>query len=574
MKKVFMGMFAIATMLLATSCSEDELIAQSSGNEVSASFKVSVRSDVKTKAVGDDTKGIDQLIFAVYDENKNLLEELTQTLDETKLIDATDGKKTATINVVLVKGQTYSFAFWAQDADYAAYSFNPATKLVSVNYGQTANNKNADAFFANETLTVSGSFEKDITLKRPFAQVNFLTTQTDIDKAEDAGFVPSQSSIVVKNAATSLNVLDGTVTGSTEATFTLASLIEETETTTIKDAQGNEIKFEKDNEVTNFRYLATAYFLTTEGAAGTTIDASMNVVAEDNGKMDLSVPGVNAQRNFRTNIYGNLLTSGGKFNVTVDPGFDGDYSVEVEEETVTYDKLSDALTANIDNTDALTYNVEAAGEQHSVSIEIPAGTSAASLTFSLEDLADNATISVSNAAGGNYDKPVVIEVPEGVDLGTLTVNVPNAHVTLKQGSYTTVVSTTSSTTLEVGAGTTIGTLTVNQGNVRIAEGGKVETIANSTDGTLYVLMAGGEWIGMENSKDQKTIVIYEDAEHAVALNDKYSANNMDNMLSYAKDVLGITNNMTLVLAEGEHQLSSSLAGKNIILEGTDKQNTK
>ena len=70
MKKVFMGMFAMATMLLATSCSEDELIAQSSGNEVSASFKVSVRSDVKTKAVGDDTKGIDQLIFAVYDETK------------------------------------------------------------------------------------------------------------------------------------------------------------------------------------------------------------------------------------------------------------------------------------------------------------------------------------------------------------------------------------------------------------------------------------------------------------------------------------------------------------------------
>ena len=70
MKKVFMGMFALATMLLATSCSEDEIVAQSSGNEVTVSFTAQLRSDVKTKAVGDDTDNVDQMIFAVYDENK------------------------------------------------------------------------------------------------------------------------------------------------------------------------------------------------------------------------------------------------------------------------------------------------------------------------------------------------------------------------------------------------------------------------------------------------------------------------------------------------------------------------
>ena len=249
MKKVFMGMFALATMLLTNSCSNDEIISQSSGNEVTVSFTAELRGDIKTRAVGDDTECVDQMIFAVYDESGNELTELQQTI--TSFTDAGEGKKTAEVNVVLVKGQTYSFAFWAQDKDYAGYTFTPADKKVTVNYGQTANNKSADAFWAVvNNYTVNGSFEMNVTLKRPLAQINFLVTAEELADAKKAGFAPSQSSVVVKQAATSLNVLTGAVEGSTDATFNLAALITADETTTIKSSSDKYIGLDDNGSFT------------------------------------------------------------------------------------------------------------------------------------------------------------------------------------------------------------------------------------------------------------------------------------------------------------------------------------
>jgi len=597
MKKVFMGMFAIATMLLATSCSEDELIAQSSGNEVTVSFTASVRSDVKTKAVGDDTEGIDQLIFAVYDENGVELQALRQSTHPTEdgctnttaisLSDADGGKKKATINVVLVKGQTYSFAFWAQNKDYEVYSFNPGTAEVSIDYtkqANTANKREADAFFANETLTVSGSFEKDITLKRPFAQVNFLTTIEDIKNARAAGFDPKTSSIVVENAATSLNVLTGEVDGNEKAVFNYANLL-------YKKDKPNEI--EAISSITGltgvYKYLATAYFLPTEATAETQITTSMEVKAEEStkGVVALTAPDVKARRNYRTNIYGNLLTSNGQFNVTIDPIFDDDYSVEVEEETVSgISELQSALNKdeNKAKTEALTYNVESTDALSNVEIIVPDDTQAASLTFNLENLATDADITIKDeddSDADSYDKPVVIEVPEGVNLDNITIDLPKAHVTLKQGSYSTVISSTSSTTLEVGAGTKIETLTVNQGNVRIAERGEVGTITNSTEGTLYIINAGGT---LPITLPEKTIVIYEDTKHAFVLNNKYSSDNITDISDYAIDVLDMENveltlsktfaypeNETIVIGE-KYNISLDL-NKNTLSSTNTRTNT-
>ena len=352
MKKHLLSLFAMACMVFASSCTSEEIVSQSTGNEVKVTFTTHVRNDVKSRAVGDDTDGIDKLVFAVYDENKVLLEELTQTLDESDLKDAGAGKKKAEINVVLVKGQTYSFAFWAQDKDYSAYTFDPATKKVTINYNKTANNKNADAFFANDKFTVTGSFKKDITLKRPFAQVNFLTTEYDLNKAKAAGFEPSQSSIIVKNAATSLDILTGEVEGDVVAEFALANLLSD-ESTTIKNASNQFISWSgtqfmtTDNEsnACGFKYLATAYFLPTAATTTSTITTSMMAKSSVDSKapIELTVSDINAQRNYRTNIYGNLLTNNGQFNVTIDPGFDGDYSEESEDpETIVVATVAEA----------------------------------------------------------------------------------------------------------------------------------------------------------------------------------------------------------------------------------------
>ena len=572
MKKVFMGMFALATMLLATSCSEDEIVAQSSGNEVTVSFTAQLRSDVKTKAVGNDTDNVDKLVFAVYDEEGDELSDLRQELGANDL--TSDGnKKKATINVVLVKGQTYSFAFWAQKKDHAAYTFDPKTATVTVDYS-SANDRSADAFFAaKNNYTVNGSFEETMTLKRPFAQVNFLTTGDDLTNAGKAGLDPLtlSSSIVVENAATQLNVLTGKVAEPTKAEFDLASLItvvneddkKSLESTTITGVEGT------------YYYLATAYFLATEAVDPVDFTTTMTIQSseEQKGAITLTVPNITAQRNYRTNIYGNLLTSNGKFNVLVDPNFnDPDNNISTNGgATSTYGDINTLLSENAESTGALIYNVnveENAEKESAVTITIPDATQATSLTFNLEDLAANATVTIQNEDQDtdSYTGSVVVVVPEGVDLGKLTINMPDAHVTLQNGSYSEVDAITSNTTLEIGEGTAIETLTVNQGNVRIATSGSVNTITNNTNGTLYVLMAGGEWTGLSSNTDTKTIVIYEDTEHEVALNGKYSTESFANLLSYNADVLKLTELSFDVAAGTYSEVVNVTGGKTITIQ--------
>ena len=492
-----MGMFALATMLLATSCSEDEIVAQSSGNEVTVSFTAQLRSDVKTKAVGDDTDNVDKLVFAVYDEEGDELSDLRQELGANDL--TSDGnKKKATINVVLVKGQTYSFAFWAQDKDYTAYKFDPATAEVAVNYGQTANNKSADAFFANVTnYTVNGSFEMDVTLKRPFAQVNFLVTEAELKAAKAAGFEPAQSSVTVQNAATSLNVLTGEVEGNTEATFNLANLISD-ETTTIKNAEGNYITWDKDNNrfsssanasyACNFNYLATAYFLPTSATGVTTISAATQVKASSTSKspVDVAVAEASAQRNYRTNIYGSLLTSQGKIYVTIDPAFDGEYGSEYEDPTTqvvgTIEEANQLFAAE---TPATNVTITVAPITAS-DIILPKTTEDVTINFSYEANTNPAEVTIKYAQDAtDSEKPVNITV--NGDGGDLVINTPNSTATVN-GNYNSVTATTAPNTLIVPKGVTIGALTIKGGNAEIYYGAVTGTVTNEGKGTITWLV--------------------------------------------------------------------------------------
>ena len=313
MRKHLLSLFALSSMLFASSCSQEEVISQSTGNEVKVSFTTELRSDVKSRAVGNDTKHINQLQFAVYQNGKHL-NLLQPTISEFE--DGENGTKKATIEVTLVKGQTYSFAFWAQDAAYPAYTFNPATAEVSIDYTNTfANDRSGDAFFGQVIdHTVTGTFSQEVTLKRPFAQVNFLTTKKDLDDARKAEFDPTSSTITVANVANKLNLLDGSVDDNAdEQEFMMNDLLfenDELATTTIKGVQGT------------YYYLATAYILPAKAENEDIITATMTVEGGTVSPATLVAENIKAQRNYRTNIYGNLLTDNGTFNVTVDPGFE------------------------------------------------------------------------------------------------------------------------------------------------------------------------------------------------------------------------------------------------------------
>ena len=187
MKRKLFPALVITTMMMAASCSQDDLVDNvASGKEVDVTFTANLEGMAETRAISDGLT-VDQLIFEVYDENGNRIDALRQE-------DIAVANHAATVNVRLVKGQTYQFVFWAQNSAQTYYDVTDLKEIEVLNYTSDANDEKRDAFYWYEPATkVTGSFSKNITLYRPFAQLNLGTTVEDIAAAEKAGVSIAQS---------------------------------------------------------------------------------------------------------------------------------------------------------------------------------------------------------------------------------------------------------------------------------------------------------------------------------------------------------------------------------------------
>ncbi|MGN1245126.1 MAG: DUF6562 domain-containing protein, partial [Muribaculaceae bacterium] len=306
MKKIF-SIFAASLMLFAASCSSEKLDEPTGDGNVT--FTVQLPGGLQSRAIGDGTTAT-KLYVAAYEANQT--DPLAVANGAQSIADMNNLK--ATVTLQLVTGKTYDIVFWAQ-ADGAPYTFTPDGRTVAMNYGNTvANAENRDAFFHIENgLTVTGPMEKDITLKRPFAQLNFVTA--DYEAAKNGGVEATTTSVKVKNLKPTLSLVDGTATGdAVEVTFAKAA--RPTETMTING--------------TAYDYLAMNYLLVDDTRDAVECELTAYDAADNNDTRVLAVSNVPVQRNYRTNIYGNLLTSTTTFNVTIDQIFnapDNDYMV-------------------------------------------------------------------------------------------------------------------------------------------------------------------------------------------------------------------------------------------------------
>lgn len=342
-KKLFLGMFAAAGMLLATSCSNDELDVVQSGNEAQVTFSLGLEGGIATRAISDG-KSADVLMYAVFDKNGDRINTI-QKVSKTGVTFPT------TENITLAKGQTYKVAFWAQDNDCKAYTVSDDMN-VTVNYANDENKVNndetRDAFFKTVEFTVTGSTSIDVELKRPFAQINVGVTKEDWDAAVASGITIAQSSVVIKNAATSLNLLDGTVSGETEVSYSLANIP--------SDPAILKVDTDGDGEKEEYNWLSMSYILpadATTGYAKTTLENIAFVFSPEDGKysnieFNQGLNSVPVQRNWRTNILGKLLTGDITFNIVIDEEFEDDHNVLVPYATingVVYSSFADAMAA-------------------------------------------------------------------------------------------------------------------------------------------------------------------------------------------------------------------------------------
>ena len=300
---------AAALSLLAASCAKEQLT--DNGGQAGVSFTLEVPGAPATKAIGDGTTA-KTLYYQVFDEQGN-----TVGLDAQTTKFGTDGK--AKVNFQLVKDQTYNFIFWAQTSEAGYYTIaDNDLRTITANYsGKKSNDENFDAFFAVEkALKISGPVTKDITLKRPFAQINIGTkgTITAGTASRPIEFTDATSTVTVTGIPTVFSPLanaDAQLGTPADVTFDTA------------DAPAGNITVNG----TDYTLLAMNYVFASETGDVTDITATLTV---ENKKVPLSVPNAPIKRNWRTNIVGNLLTAEAGFDIVIDPNFDDDEDIDLE----------------------------------------------------------------------------------------------------------------------------------------------------------------------------------------------------------------------------------------------------
>ena len=306
---------AAALAVLALGCNKEQVAVDGTpdGEEVAVTFAAELPGTI-TKAIGDGLTA-KNLSVAVYDDASNAAGTHIVALDKTAVFDALH----TTVEYSLVKGKTYHFIFWAQ-AEGAPYTFNPETKKVAINYTGAANDEKRDAFYAVKTLKVTGPATEPVQLHRPFAQVNFGTS--DSAAATVAGVTPTASLFTATDAASSFDVFAGEGTDPVRISFTEATL--PAERLTLKDG-------------TSYTYLAMNYFIPAGKLNETHVS---NLSATFKGASDdvvISVPSAKVQANYRTNIVGNLLTDQVVFNVEIVPAFEDETTIDIENITTAAD---------------------------------------------------------------------------------------------------------------------------------------------------------------------------------------------------------------------------------------------
>lgn len=326
-KKLFLGMFAAAGMLLATSCSNDELDVVQSGNEAQVTFSLAAEGGIATRAISDGT-GAKKLVYAVYNANGELIKTIANTDVNGQIVDnsAFDNGLTENVTITLAKGQQYTVAFWAQNPNCTAYTTTDL-KNVTIDYAGLNNDETRDAFFKAETFTVTGNTEIDVVLKRPFAQINVGVYQTDWDAAVASEIEIEKSKVTIEKAATSINLLTGEVEGEETVEYGFATI-----PTQFTTPETLDVDLDKDGTKEKYVYLSMSYILANDATTGyakaTLEDLDFTFAPKSGNNINFS-EGLNTvpvQRNWRTNIIGKILTGDVTFNITIDPIYDGEYN--------------------------------------------------------------------------------------------------------------------------------------------------------------------------------------------------------------------------------------------------------
>ncbi len=459
MKKTLLLLASAA--LLIVGCNKEQVAENVAGEGLqTVSFTVGVES-IATRAVDDNdgkAANINQWVIQVMDSDGGVYHHKAESGEL--------GNTTHTFNVPLVKGQTYNILFWADTKDSYVVTDLRQVKRSEKTYLK-ANADSLDAFSAVvKDFSTTVASKKDITLKRPFAQLNVVFTdlkklyETMNNSDEYAKFKPVDF-VAKAKVPTEFNVFTQEAGAPAETALVM---------TAAKDYLGN---------YTSHRAKETLYmdyiFASKDTKDVVDIDFSFVSKGVSIAHNFTSIP---FQRNFRTNILGEFMSAGAQWNVKVDPIWSTpEYDVPflaastiAEAQSYIAPEAEGTQTSKVVDLSKATITAEDIDdEDNTIKFELTTHSPADMVNFTLpaipQDVIDAGCTGWKITYEEGYPtKNVNVTAPEGTNV---TIEAPDSHVTLNGTEYEQVTASTGDKTLVVPAGVTIDKLIVKKGAVEI-----------------------------------------------------------------------------------------------------------
>ena len=325
MKKIIGFLLSMAAVFSLASCKSDKLNDQpvesgpvapgpddpDYGTPVDATFYVEIGPEAKAFADGTT---VDRLYVGIYEIGSG--DKFTWVADNST-DPAVISSKTAsvTFNDAIQRGKSYLVIFWAQK-DGAPYTIDWATSatsgpLVSMNGTGDANDESRDAFYGcYETGAVTSDINltgSPIELSRPFAQVNILVPNSNIDNLTDQ----VSSTMSISDAPTVLNLATKATSGFVKWDF---------HPTSISEPAFGEF-------ANTHKYVAMNYVLVDQTAADPRYRVEYSVLCGSQSALDKTIANMPLRRNCRTNIVGNIFDENFSIIIpaAINPGMYGDF---------------------------------------------------------------------------------------------------------------------------------------------------------------------------------------------------------------------------------------------------------
>lgn len=218
----------IATALLAfsvLSCDKAETPVLEQDDQVTVGYSISFDEATKSIGLGES---VNYVWCAAYKVIKDVNGKTGYTLgSQPAFVQIVDGK--AKCEVDMVRDQAYKVVFIAQHYEPVesslrpSYIIDPENAYVMMPDHLPANSDNYDLFgYVDDVVKFDSSINKEVVLSRKVAQVNILTSSSDLATAELIGKTPTHSSMILKKVPLYYCMLDGLAYGSGEVTYSKA----------------------------------------------------------------------------------------------------------------------------------------------------------------------------------------------------------------------------------------------------------------------------------------------------------------------------------------------------------------